>query len=228
VATVLIVDDDRPLAEVVRRYLERDGFAVITAEDGPSGLDRALADRPDLVLLDLSLPGLDGLEVCRRLRRELAVPVIMLTARVDEADRVAGLELGADDYVTKPFSPREMTARVKRVLRRTGGVVDDCGPRRLMTRDGALVVDTVAHEVRVRGAGVELPAKEFDLLAHLMRHPRRAFRREELLTAVWGWTYGDTATVTVHVRRLREKIEPDPSNPVYLATVRGVGYRFEP
>jgi DNA-binding response OmpR family regulator len=228
VPTVLIIDDDKPLAEVVQRYLERDGFTVITAEDGPSGLERALTDRPDLVVLDLSLPGMDGLDVCRRLRREISVPVIMLTARVDEADRVAGLELGADDYVTKPFSPREMTARVRAVLRRTGGVVDDGGPRLLTTRDAALVLDTLAHEVRVRGEGVDLPAKEFDLLAHLMRHPRRAFRRDELLSAVWGWTYGDTATVTVHIRRLREKIETDPSNPVYLATVRGVGYRFEP
>jgi DNA-binding response OmpR family regulator len=229
VPTVLIVDDDRRLAEVVTRYLERDGFAVAIADDGARGLEQALADPPDLVVLDLTLPAIDGLEVCRRLRREVSIPIVMLTARADEGDRVAGLELGADDYVTKPFSPRELTARIKAVLRRTQPT-DALSPRvaPLVTRDGSIAVDTVAHEVRVQGELVALTAKEFSLLAYLMAHSRRAFRREELLAAVWGWTVGDAATVTVHMRRLREKIESDPSEPVYLSTVRGVGYRFEP
>jgi DNA-binding response OmpR family regulator len=229
VPTVLIVDDDRRLAEVVTRYLERDGFAVAIADDGARGLEQALTDPPDLVVLDLTLPAIDGLEVCRRLRREVSIPIVMLTARADEGDRVAGLELGADDYVTKPFSPRELTARIKAVLRRTQPP-DALSPRvaPLVTRDGSIAVDTVAHEVRVQGELVALTAKEFSLLAYLMAHPRRAFRREELLAAVWGWTVGDAATVTVHMRRLREKIESDSSEPVHLSTVRGVGYRFEP
>ncbi len=227
--TVLIVDDDRRLAEVVTRYLERDGFSVTVAEDGAVGLEQALANPPDLVVLDLTLPTIDGFEVCRRLRRHASVPIVMLTARADEVDRVAGLELGADDYVTKPFSPRELTARIKAVLRRADpNRARAVPPAPLTSVDGSIAVDTVAHEVRVRGELVALTAKEFDLLVHLMEHPRRALRREELLAAVWGWTYGDAATVTVHVHRLRDKIEANPSEPVHLATVRGVGYRFEP
>ena len=223
---VLVVEDDPMLAEVVQTYLGREGYEVEIAVDGEAGLERALTAQPDLVVLDLMLPLLDGLEVCRRLRSSAPIPVIMLTARGEEDDRIAGLELGADDYVTKPFSPRELTARVKAVLRRaTGGVAAALGPT---IEAGGVSLDLVAHEAHLDGELLALTAKEFDLLAHFMTHPRRAFRRDELLEQVWGWNYGDTATVTVHVRRLREKVEHDPSAPRHLCTVRGVGYRFEP
>jgi len=226
---VLVVDDDPTVAEVVARYLAREGYAVETVADGAEALHRALADPPDLVVLDLMLPTMDGLEVCRRLRAEAPVPVIMLTARGQEADRISGLELGADDYVAKPFSPRELTARVKAVLRRASGSMaarDRDQPTTLEA--GSLSVDLVAHEALLAGQLVALTAKEFDLLVHLMSHPRQAFRREELLDQVWGFSYGDTSTVTVHIRRLREKIEADPSTPRHVCTVWGVGYRFEP
>ena len=225
---VLIVEDDPNVAEVVARYLEREGYRVETTADGAVGLERALEDLPDLVVLDLMLPSMGGLEVCRRLREVAPVPVIMLTARGEEADRIAGLELGADDYVAKPFSPRELTARVRAVLRRAGGALSGSPPGPTLLQAGEIEVDLVAHEARIRGELVPLTAKEFDLLAHLMRHPRRAFRREELLRDVWGFSYGDTSTVTVHIRRLREKVEADPSEPRHVATVWGVGYRFEP
>jgi DNA-binding response OmpR family regulator len=223
---VLVVDDDPALSEVVGRYFEREGFSVDFAEDGAAGLRRALDTLPDLVVLDLMLPVLDGLEVCRRLRETVPIPVVMLTARGEEDDRIAGLELGADDYVTKPFSPRELTARVKAVLRRASAPIAANACTTL--QGGAIEVDVVAHEARRDGQVVALTAKEFDLLVHFMSHPRRAFRRDELLEAVWGWTYGDASTITVHVRRLREKIEVDPSEPAHLRTVRGLGYRFEP
>ena len=223
---MLIVDDDPALAEVVGRYLEREGFTVETATDGASGLALALDTLPDLVVLDLMLPVMDGLEVCRRLRRSAPIPIVMLTARTAENDRIAGLELGADDYVTKPFSPRELTARVKAVLRRARGGVNANGVQ--MLEGGGVTVDLVAHEVCRDNRPILLTSKEFDLLVHFLAHPRRAFRREELLESVWGWSYGDTATVTVHVHRLREKLEPDPSDPRHLLTVRGTGYRFEP
>ena len=226
-ARVLIVEDDPNVAEVVARYLQREGYRVETVADGAQGLQRALADPPDLVVLDLMLPSIGGLEVCRRLRASAPVPVIMLTARGEEADRIAGLELGADDYVAKPFSPRELTARVKAVLRRAVAPLPTIEEPTVL-RAGDLEVDVVTHEARIRGEPVALTAKEFDLLAHLMRNPRRAFRREELLADVWGFNYGDTSTITVHVRRLREKIEPDASSPRYVCTVWGVGYRFEP
>jgi DNA-binding response OmpR family regulator len=223
---VLVVDDDPNLGEVVARYLAREGYEVEVVHDGITGLSRALTDLPDVVVLDLMLPGLDGLEVFRRLRQAAPIPVVMLTARGSEEDRVAGLELGADDYLGKPFSPRELTARVKSVLRRArGGITSATGPT---LRGGDLEVDLVAHEARRNGKVMLLTVKEFDLLAHLMSRPGQAFRREELLGAVWGYSIGDTATVTVHVRRLREKIEDDPSAPRHLCTVRGVGYRFEP
>lgn len=225
---VLVVDDDPNIVDVVRRYLEREGFEVETATDGRQGRDRALGDPPDLLILDLMLPGMDGLEVCRQLRALAPVPVIMLTARGDETDRVIGLELGADDYVAKPFSPKELVARVRAVLRRASGPLSP-GPDGSTGRlaDGDLLVDIVAHQVTLAGAAVTLTPREFELLAYLMRHPRRAFRREELLEAVWGYRYGDTSTVTVHVRRLREKVEADPSQPTRVATVMGVGYRWE-
>jgi DNA-binding response OmpR family regulator len=225
---VLIVEDDPNVSEVVARYLEREGYQVERVGDGAVGLYRALADPPDLVILDLMLPSLGGLEFCRRLRAAAPVPVIMLTARGEEADRIAGLELGADDYMAKPFSPRELTARVKAVLRRAAGAMSATPPEETMLQAGSLAVDVSAHEVKVNGALVPLTAREFDLLAHLMRNARRAFRREELLEAVWGFTYGDTSTVTVHIRRLREKIEADPAAPRHVCTVWGVGYRFDP
>jgi DNA-binding response OmpR family regulator len=226
-ARVLILEDDPNVAEVVARYLAREGYEVETVADGAEGLHRALSDPPDLVVLDLMLPSIGGLEVCRRLRAAAPVPVIMLTARGEEADRIAGLELGADDYVAKPFSPRELTARVKAVLRRAAAPLAVSEQHRLLEA-GELAVDVVAHEARVDGELVALTAKEFDLLVHFMRNPRQAFRREQLLEEVWGFSSGDTSTVTVHVRRLREKIEADPSAPRHVTTVWGVGYRFEP
>jgi len=226
-ARVLIIEDDPNVAEVVGRYLAREGYEVEIASDGVAGLERALADPPELVVLDLMLPNLGGLEVCKRIRAAAPVPVIILTALGEEADRIVGLELGADDYVAKPFSPRELTARVKAVLRRASGPLSATAPPAVL-RAGELEVDVTAHEARLAGELVALTAREFDLLAHLMEHPRRAFRREELLERVWGFSYGDTSTVTVHIRRLREKIEADPSAPRYVTTVWGVGYRFEP
>jgi DNA-binding response OmpR family regulator len=185
---------------------------------------------PDLVILDWMLPGLSGIEICRRLRArpDLApLPVLMLTAKGDDVDKIVGLELGADDYVAKPFSPRELMARVKAVLRRARAPLVPTGAPPVL-RAGAIEVDVAAHEVRVDGEPAVLTAREFELLAFLMRNPRRVFRREELLEHVWGYTFGDTSTVTVHVRRLREKIERKPSEPAHIATVWGVGYRFEP
>ena len=225
-ARILIIEDDPNVSEVVARYLLREGYRVECIANGRAGLQRALDEPPDLVVLDLMLPSLGGLEVCRQLRAVAPVPVIMLTARGEEADRISGLEIGADDYVAKPFSPRELTARVRAVLRRASGPVPAAVDRFLEA--GELTVDLVAHEAKVRGEVVTLTAKEFDLLAYLMRNPRRAVRREELLEDVWGFSYGDTSTVTVHIRRLREKVETDPRAPRYVCTVWGVGYRFEP
>lgn len=224
---VLIVDDDRTVADVLARYLTREGYQVRTADDGPSGLQSALGDPPDLVILDLMLPGLNGAEICRRLRATAPVPVIMLTARGEEQDRVAGLELGADDYVVKPFSPREVTARARAVLRRAGratGTPSEPGT----LRAGVLELDPLGRQVRLDDEPIAVTAKEFDLLAYLMNHPGRAYRRDELFKAVWGFDYGDNSTVTVHIRRLRQKIEADPSQPRHLRTVWGIGYRFEP
>jgi len=225
-ARILIVDDDPTVADVVARYLRRDGNEVAYVGDGPAALAHAAAAPPDLVLLDLMLPGMSGLEVCRRLRDGGPVAVVMLTALGEETDRVIGLETGADDYVTKPFSPRELALRVQAVLRRTRGERPAADPVTLS--DGPLVVDVAAHEARLDGALLALTAREFDLLAFLMRHPRRAFSRDELLGRVWGWSFGDLSTVTVHVRRLRAKIEEDPSRARRIRTVWGVGYRYEP
>ena len=223
---ILVVDDDPTVSEIVARYLERDGYAVETVGDGRVALDRALADPPDLVILDLMLPGMDGLEVCRRLRALAPVPIVVLTARGQEADRIVGLELGADDYVAKPFSTKELVARVRAVLRRAKGPLAAQPAGVSLHVDGDLEVDIAARQARRAGAVVALTAREFELLAFLMRHPGQAFRREELLEQVWGYRYGDTSTVTVHVRRLREKIEPDPAAPCRIATVWGVGYRW--
>ncbi|MFD5571056.1 response regulator transcription factor [Streptomyces cadmiisoli] len=222
-ARVLVVDDDPTVAEVVAGYLDRAGYRVDRADDGPTALIRAAAHRPDLVVLDLMLPGMDGLEVCRRLRGHGPVPVIMLTARGDEDDRVLGLEVGADDYVTKPFSPRELVLRVESVLRRTR---PDTSARPLSA--AGLAVDPAARRATRNGTELALTLREFDLLAFLMRRPGVAHSREDLMREVWGWDFGDLSTVTVHVRRLRGKIEDDPADPRLIRTVWGVGYRFEP
>jgi DNA-binding response OmpR family regulator len=224
---VLIVEDDAQILRVLELELKHEGYEVETARDGLSGLERALKE-PDLVVLDLMLPGMDGLEVCRRLRARWPIPVVMLTALGDETDRLVGFETGADDYVTKPFSPRELALRVRSVLRRSRGVgLPERAELGAMT-DGDLVVDLSAHEVRTDGKLVQLTSREYDLLVFLMRNPRKAFTREQLLSEVWSWTFGDTSTVTVHVRRLREKLEPDPTLPRRIVTVWGVGYRYEP
>ncbi|MET8580301.1 response regulator transcription factor [Streptomyces collinus] len=225
---VLVVDDDPTVAEVVAGYLDRAGYAVDRAADGPAALERAAAHRPDLVVLDLMLPGMDGLEVCRRLREHGPVPVVMLTARGDEEDRVLGLEVGADDYVTKPFSPRELVLRVDSVLRRARPAAprDRRGPYGPFGAAG-LSVDPDARRATKNGTELALTLREFDLLAFLLRHPGRAFAREELMREVWGWDFGDLSTVTVHVRRLRGKVEDDPARPRLIRTVWGVGYRFD-
>jgi DNA-binding response OmpR family regulator len=225
---IVVVDDDPTVADVVSRYLKHDGHTVESVQDGYEALRLVAQAPPDLVVLDLMLPGMDGLEVCRRLRARWPIPVVMLTALGDETDRLVGFETGADDYVTKPFSPRELTLRVRSVLRRSRGrgLPDMAGQGALV--DGVLVVDLSAHEVRASGELVQLTSREYDLLVFLMRNPRKAFTREQLLSDVWSWTFGDTSTVTVHVRRLREKLEPDPTMPRRIVTVWGVGYRYEP
>ena len=230
---IVVVDDDPTVADVVGRYLVRDGHTVECVHDGHEALRRIAEQQPDLVVLDLMLPGIDGLEVCRRLRERWPIPVVMLTALGDETDRLAGFEIGADDYVTKPFSPRELAMRVRSVLRRSRSAVPadkpdgrQADPEILTDRD--VTVDLSAHEVRVSGRLIQLTSREYDLLAFLLRHPRQAFTREQLLSEVWGWTFGDTSTVTVHVRRLREKLETDPTLPRRIVTVWGVGYRYEP
>jgi two-component system response regulator ResD len=225
---VLVVDDDPTVSDVVGRYLASAGYEVDVAGDGPSALETAAARPPDLVVLDLLLPGIDGLEVCRRLRQTSSVPVVMLTALGEESDRVLGLETGADDYVTKPFSPRELVLRVQSVLRRaTAPAAEPAGGPGLVQL-GDLEIDLGARTAHRADRQLNLTLREFDLLEFLLRHPRTAFTRAELLEKVWGWTFGDQSTVTVHVRRLREKIEHDPSQPSVLVTVWGVGYRLEP
>jgi len=227
-ARILVVDDDLTIGEVVGDYLRDAGLEARHAADGPSALSVAEQWPPDLVVLDLMLPGIDGMEVCRRLRAahgsQHALPVIMLTALGEEADRVVGLEAGADDYVTKPFSPRELALRVQAVLRRAAAA-------RAMPpepfRAGRFEVDVAARRIRRDGHELALTIREFDLLAFFLSHPGRAFTRVQLLEQVWGWSYGDLSTVTVCVRRLREKTEDDPASPAHLQTVWGVGYRWE-
>ena len=221
---VLVVDDDATVLDVVGRYLGDAGYGVDLAADGPSGLRAARERSPDAVVLDLMLPGMSGLDVCRALRHEdERLPIVMLTALGEEDDRVLGLELGADDYVTKPFSPRELVLRVGSVLRR-GWPVD---PAAVELVDGTLRVDAAARRAELDGAQLALTSREFELLAYLLAHPGRAFSRTELLADVWGWEFGDQSTVTVHVRRLREKIEVDPTRPRRIATIWGVGYRYD-
>jgi DNA-binding response OmpR family regulator len=223
---IMVVEDEPMVAEVVERYLRRDGYRVQVVDDGREALSAAEEFAPSLVVLDLMLPGLDGFEVFRQLRERGPMPVIMLTARGEESDKLLGLELGADDYVTKPFSPRELAARVTAVLRRTG---DGAGGMDGALRFGDLRIDPRTREA-VSGEGpLELTAREFDLLHHLASHPGQVFSREQLLDAVWDYEFaGDSSTVTVHMRRLRTKVEADPSRPRHLKTVWGVGYKFEP
>ena len=222
---MLVVDDEPMVREVVAEYLRRDGMEVCELEDGTVALEWLQDHRPDLVVLDIMLPGTDGLAVLRRLRAAGDIPVILLTARTEELDRVLGLELGADDYVVKPFSPRELTARVRTVLRRAAPVADG-----EVLDFGGLRIDPRAREVLVDGRPVTLTAKEFDLLHALAASPRQVFSRRQLLSRVWDSApeYQDPATVTVHVGRLRQKLEPDPDEPRWIRTARGVGYRFEP
>jgi DNA-binding response OmpR family regulator len=222
---VLLVEDDAKLARLTRDYLEQHELTVTTVADGNSAIREGLRSDIDVVVLDLMLPGRDGFDVCRQLRSKSHVPIIAVTARVEVADRVLGLELGADDYVSKPFSPRELALRVGSVLRRAKGTPVAAAQETI--EDGELSVDVAARVARLHGAVLALTVREFDLLTFLVRHPGRAFSRAELLERVWGWTFGDQSTVTVHVRRLREKVEDDPAQPRRIATVWGIGYRYE-
>jgi DNA-binding response OmpR family regulator len=223
--TVLVVDDEPTIREIVVKYLARDGYRTLEAADGDLARKLVEAERPDLVVLDVMLPGTDGLELCRWIRSGSHLPVIMLTARGEESDRIIGLELGADDYVTKPFSPRELAARVRTVLRRS----EPAGAAEERLAFDGLVIDAATHEVTKNGTALRLTAREFQLLWFLASHPERVFSREQLMRRVWGYAAAlDTGTVTVHVRRLREKIEDEPSRPQHLETVWGVGYRFTP
>jgi len=222
-----VVDDEPHIVELVRYNLTREGYEVITAGDGEAALARARADRPELIILDIMLPGSDGLEVCGQLRRETGVPIIMLTAKSGELERVVGLEIGADDYVTKPFSPRELIARVRAVLRRRVREVVSANAEPVQI--GSLRLDPLTREVTLETRRIDLTAREFELLRLLMRHPNRVFTRDFLLEHIWGYDfYGSTRTVDMHVSRLREKIEDDPSKPTYIVTVRGVGYKLRP
>ena len=221
---ILVVEDDPTISEVVARYLQREGYEAEIALDGEEALSRAAEINPDLVVLDLMLPKIDGYEVCRLLQAKGAVPIIMLTAKGEETDKLVGLNLGADDYMTKPFSPRELVARVKAVLRRSAMPPVDSGD---ILRYPDLSIDPRTRGVIANDRDVELTAKEFDLLLFLARYPGRVFNREQLLNDVWDYAFvGDSSTVTVHMRRLREKIERDPARPRHLLTVWGVGYKF--
>ena len=224
--TVLVVDDEPMVREVVARYLQVENYRVMETSDGAEALAWLESNRPDLVILDVMLPNVDGFNLLRYIRSQWDIPVIMLTARADETDRVVGLELGADDYVVKPFSPRELVARVRNVLRRSTITGSDQGP---LEFDG-LKIDLSAREVETEAGRIELTPKEFDLLVVLAQSPRQVFSRRQLLELVWESApeYQDPATVTVHVGRLRQKIEQDPGRPRWITTARGVGYRFEP
>jgi two-component system alkaline phosphatase synthesis response regulator PhoP len=220
---ILVIDDEPKIAKLARDYLERGGYRVVTAADGTTALAAARHERPDLIVLDLNLPGLDGLDVCRALRRESDVPIIMLTARVDEADRLIGLELGADDYITKPFSPRELVARVRAVLRRVQGGVHQPG----LIRAGDLAIDLKGYRASRAGEALNLTRIEFSLLATLARHPGQTFSRAQLLDRLHGVAYdGFDRSVDAHIKNLRHKLEPNPAEPSYILTVYGIGYKF--
>jgi len=225
--TILVVDDERSISEVISLYLTRAGYRVKIAHDGQSALKELARQMPDLVVLDLMLPEVDGLEITRRLRAVGDTPIIMVTARREEADRILGLEMGADDYMVKPFSPQELVSRVRAVLRRAQGTPTQSTERAL--EFDSIRIDPVTRLVTMAGVEISLTAKEFDLLWFMANHPRQVFNRDQLLDRVWGETdYIDPSTVTVHVRRVREKIEPDAANPRHIHTVWGVGYKFEP
>jgi len=222
---ILVVDDERSIVELVSFNLRKEGFQTLAATDGMEAVRLAREEKPDLIILDVMLPGLDGFEVCRILRKEMSVPILMLTARKEEVDRVVGLELGADDYVTKPFSPRELVARVKAILRRSGKRAEQ--EEEEVLNAGELAVDLARRKVTVGNRVVDLTYTQFELLKHLMSNPGRVFSREALVERVWGYSYyGDVRTVDVHIRHLREKIEREPGSPQFIETVRGVGYRF--
>ncbi|HEX6779144.1 MAG TPA: response regulator transcription factor [Ktedonobacterales bacterium] len=225
---ILVVDDEASVRDVLTRYLEREGYHVEVAADGQSAL-RAAYEQPDLIVLDLMLPGVNGLEVCRRLRGQSNVPIIMLTARDEEADKLIGFTTGADDYITKPFSPAELVLRIKAVLRRVEVATAPAQQQSDVLRFDTLVISPAFRRVEVAGQTVDLTAKEFDLLHYLASHPGQVFTRSQLLTQIWDYDYyGDSSTVTVHISRLREKIESDPAHPCHIKTVWGVGYKFEP
>ena len=223
---VLVVDDERNLLDLVEGYLKAEGFTVATAMDGPSAVESAREKRPDLIVLDVMLPGFDGVEACRQIRQFSDAYVLMLTARGEEVDKVVGLAVGADDYVTKPFSPRELVARIKAMLRRPRTGVAEREELPPARHFGELAIDEARHEVTQRGTAVPLTAREFALLAALAAQPGRVFTRAQLLERVWGTEYYDEHVVDVHVANLRRKLEDDPAQPAYVETVRGVGYRF--
>lgn len=221
-----MVEDEPMVAEVVERYLHREGFDVDVVQDGREALTAVDEKSPDLIVLDIMLPGVDGIEICRHVRARSAIPIIMLTARGEEVDRLLGLGLGADDYVVKPFSPRELVARVKAVLRRAGNQAQVDGDS---LRFDDLRINGRTRTVEDLRGSINLTAREFDLLFHLAKHPGQVFTRDQLMDAVWDYEFpGDSSTVTVHMRRLRAKVEPDPTRPRYLKTVWGVGYKFDP
>jgi two-component system, OmpR family, response regulator len=229
---VLLVEDDATLRDILRYNLKKEGYEFIAATDGLSGVEVARLEKPDLIILDLMLPQMDGLEVCRVLRKEMIVPILMLTAKIEEIDKIIGLEVGADDYMTKPFSMRELLARVRAMLRRSEMVKQDtiknAFPETQIIRAGNTEIDLARHTVRIKGIVIELNPKEFDLLVFLVRNREQVFNRETLLAKVWGYDFaGDTRTVDVHIRWLRQKIEDNPDMPRRLITVRGVGYKFE-
>jgi two-component system OmpR family response regulator len=230
---VLIVDDDKNILAVLKYNLVNEGFNVIAVEDGIQALEMARQEKPDLILLDIMLPGMDGFEVCRILRKEMAVPILMLTAKTQEIDKVVGLELGADDYITKPFSVRELMARVRAMFRRSHWAEERQTPAaepvsQSVLKSGGLEVDVIGHRVFREGVEMKLSPKEFDLLVFLMRHREQVFNREQLVEKVWGYDYGGTArTVDVHIRSLRRKIEANPVKPKRIMTVHGFGYKFE-
>ena len=226
--TILVVDDERKIVDLVRLYLEREGFRVLAAHDGKAALEQARQEKPALIVLDWMLPGLSGVDVCRTLRQESAVPIVMLTARAEETDKLIGLELGADDYVTKPFSPRELVARVRAVLRRSEGAAGQGAEQEpVSVTVGEVTADLARHQVRVAGRAVELTPTEFALLATLIQSPGRVYTRLQLLDKALGDSYeGYERTVDTHIKNLRQKLEPDPAKPRYVLTVYGVGYKF--